>query len=181
MRNEYWLDGFNIFHKWQKTKGLFADKHYNVDLPRVVEQSIRILSRDLAQHRAKSLIFIDGGVIRTERHQAGIRVRYAGPGKKADDRMVEDLGLLGSDAGKVTAVSDDRELRSRLSYLGASSLGVMEFLSLLAGPKGGGKGGKTPEDDLPEVMRIKCRPVPPSEVKVWLEIFAQADLNDADG
>lgn len=174
MDDAFWVDGFNFFFQWEKSRELFRPGG-GMDIARSLERALRILSRDLGSRRRATLVFLDGGLDRREVRQAGLRVRYCGPGNKADDRMAEDLAGLGADARRVTAVSNDRELRARLKLHGASCLGIGEFLSLLEkrnrsgagrGAKGGGK-----DANPTEIMREKCRALSPAEVKAWLELF----------
>lgn len=174
MNMEYWLDGFNFFHHWEKSKSFFSPGG-GMDIGKTIDQCLRILSRELGGKRRAALVFLDGGLQRGETRHAGLRIRYAGPGQKADDRMVDDLDLLGNDARCVIAVSNDRELKGRLRMHGASCLSVGEFLALLEkkdkGQAGkGGSKGKRGADDA-EIMREKCRSLSPAEVSAWLEHF----------
>lgn len=188
MNDEFWIDGFNFFYQWEKSRELFLSGG-EMGIARSLERAVRILSRELGGRRRAALVFLDGGLDRREARQAGMRVRYCGPGNKADDRMAEDLAGLGADAKRVTAVSNDRELRARLRLHGASCLGVAEFLALLEKRNGGGparggrkktgKGGNGGQGgDSAEVMREKCRSLSPSEVKAWLELFGKEGEDD---
>lgn len=167
MDTEFWLDGFNFFHHWEKSRGLFGPDG-GMDIARALARALRILSNELDRKRGMSLVFLDGGLSRSETRQAGLRVRYCGPGNKADDRMAEDLAGLGSDARSVIAVSNDRELKSRLMYHGAACMGVNEFLSLLRKKNGG---AARLDGEAAGIMREKCRRPSPAEVGAWLELF----------
>lgn len=167
MNSEFWLDGFNFFHHWEKTRGLFGSDS-GVDITKALAKALRILSSELDRKRGMSLVFLDGGLSRSETRQAGMRVRYCGPGNKADDRMAEDLAGLGSDARSVIAVSNDRELKMRLAYHGAACMGVGEFLSLLR-KKNGGQARLSGE--AAAIMREKYHRPSPTEVRAWLELF----------
>lgn len=177
MNKEFWLDGFNFFHHWDSTKGLLRpDSGY--DIVRAIDRSLRILSRHLGNKCRHVIVYLDGGLARQEGRLAGMRVRYCGPGRKADDRLADDLYELGDDARMVTGVSNDRELKGRMRGLGASCLGVGEFLAMLEGKKqpgagkGRGKRGAAPASgDSADVMREKCRSLLESEVNAWLEYF----------
>ena len=183
MEDEYWIDGFNFFYKWEKTRELFLSGR-GMDIGRSLERALGGLSRELGGRRRATLVFLDGGLDCRETRQAGLRVRYCGPGNKADDRMAGDLASLGADARRVTAVSNDRELRGRMSLHGASCLGVSEYLALLEkksngggnhkGNQAGSKGG-----DSAEVMREKCHTLTPSEVKAWLNVFEDGGDDNA--
>lgn len=184
MNREYWLDGFNFFHHWDKTKGLLRSDS-GLDIVRAIDRSLRILGRHLGSRCRHTLVFLDGGLARSETRLGDLRIRYCGPGKKADDRMLADLGDLREDARMVTAVSNDRELKGGLRSYGATCLGVGEFLALVEGKKGatcrrsgkGGPGGgkNTPagggRSDEAEVMREKCRTLSESEIRAWLDFF----------
>ena len=178
MNREFWLDGFNFFHHWESTRELLRpDSGY--DIVRAIERSIRITGKRLGNKCRYTVIYLDGGLSRHETRLAALRIRYAGPGKKADDRMVEDLALLDGQARLVTAISNDRELKARLRAHGASCLSVGEYLATFEGNKGGGgnrKGGKPggrgqgAREDA-EVLREKCRSLSETEVEAWLDYF----------
>lgn len=186
MNREFWLDGFNFFYHWDSTKGLLRPDS-GFDIVRAIDRSLRILSRHLGRKAGSTVVYLDGGLARSETRLAGLRVRYCGPGKKADDRLLVDLGELGDNARLVTAVSNDRELKANLRSYGASCMGVGEFLAVLEGRRGpggkgggqaaGGRGGKgktvnpTAKGEEAEVMREKTRHLSPAEVKAWLEFF----------
>ena len=176
MNREFWLDGFNFFHHWDSTRGLLRpDSGY--DIVRAMDRSLRILGRHLGNKAGWTVVFMDGGLSRHETRTAGLRVRYCGPGRKADDRMTGDLGDLGANSRLVTAITNDRELKGTLRAFGASCMGVSEFLSLVEGKKPqnrpGKKGGKktAPRPERDDVLRQKCRNLSASEVDAWLEYF----------
>ncbi len=185
MNREFWLDGFNFFYHWDSTKGLLRPDS-GFDIVKAIDRSLRILSRHLGSKGGATVVYLDGGLARNETRLAGLRVRYCGPGKKADDRLLADLGELGDNARLVTAVSNDRELKANMRSYGASCMGVGEFLAVLEGKRGpGGKGGGTgsakggkgklakpaAKGEEAEVMREKTRHLSPSEVRAWLEYF----------
>ncbi len=153
-----------------------------LDVVRAMERSIRTLGRQLGGKCGQTVVYMDGGLSRHHANVGPLRIRYAGPGKKADDRMASDLEELGAGARLVTGVTNDRELKGRLRLLGANCLGIGEFLSLLEGkrkkgaPKPGArlKGGKTaPSSNAvdAEERREKPRALSPSEINAWLEFF----------
>lgn len=177
MNREFWLDGFNFFHHWDGTKGLLRpDSGYGI--VRAIERSLRILGRHLGAKARHTTVYLDGGLSRSEGALGGMRVRYCGPGKKADDRLADDLYDLGDNARMVTAVSNDRELKARMRSLGAACLGVGEFLAMIEGRaakggKGKGKNAAAParNGESAEVMREKTRSLSEYEVNAWLEYF----------
>ncbi len=170
MNDEFWLDGFNFFHHWEKTRDLFR-QGLDMDVAKALERALRVLARELGRRQSRVLVFLDGGLNRRETRQACLRVRYCGPGNKADDRMAEDLYDLGDQARRVTAVTNDRELKARLCAGGASCLTVGEFLDLLAGKKKSVQGKKMRQSDNDDILREKCRTLSPAEVAAWLELF----------
>ncbi|MDR1518658.1 MAG: hypothetical protein LBU23_00735 [Planctomycetota bacterium] len=182
MNQEFWLDGFNLFHHWEATRGLLRPDS-GLDIVCAIERSLRILGRQLSRGRKQTLVFLDGGLSRNETHIGVLRVRFAGPGQKADDRMLADLGNLGDLASRVIAVSNDRELKSGLMACGASCLGVGEYLGLLRGGDGrsgkDGRGGGARrgriagkgEPGEAEILRQKCRRLSEPEVDAWVDFF----------
>jgi len=182
MERESWIDGFNFFHHWESTRAyLRPDSGY--DIVRAIDRALRILGRHLGGRGRNTVVYLDGGLSRHETRIAGMRVRYAGPGRKADDRMVDDLAGLADYARLVTGVSNDRELRGRLVNHGAACLGVGEYLGMVEGKakrpeKGKGK-GRRDESKVrgvdAEVMREKCRHLSKMEVEAWLEFFGGED------
>lgn len=184
MEREFWLDGFNFFYYWENTRGLLRSDS-GLDIVRAIDRSLRIFGRFLGTKCRHTLVFLDGGLSRSETRAGGVRVRYCGPGKKADDRMLADLADLGDYAKLVTAVSNDRELRANLKTYGAACLGAAEYLSLLKGKasrpaagarasKGSRGKGSAPAGgrvDEAAILREKCRSLSPNEVNAWLECF----------
>lgn len=170
MNQEFWLDGFNFFHCWEPTREWLRPGSGR-DIARVLEQSLRLLGRSLGPRRARTLVFLDGGLFRCEESLGGLRVRYCGPGKKADDRMLADLGYLGDGARRVIAVSNDRELKGGLKAFGAVCLGVGEFLDLIRKGGDNGKAAGKRRLDPAEVLREKCRTLSAPEVSAWVDFF----------
>lgn len=180
MNREFWLDGFNFFHHWDATRGLLRSDS-GFDIVKAVERSLRILARRLGSRCGMTVVYLDGGLDRREARLGGLRIRYAGPGGKADDRLADDIDDLRDNARLVTAVSNDRELKARLRNGGAACLGVGEYLGLLEGTKGKGRGGakhggsnagsKSKSADDAAIMREKCRTLSAPEVDAWLDFF----------
>ncbi len=182
MNREYWIDGFNFFHHWESTRHLLRPDS-GMDIVRAINRSLGMLSRHLGAKARDSIVDLDGGLSRHNARVAGLSVRYCGPGKKADDRLVEDLGELGGDARLVTAVSNDRELKASLRACGASCLGVGEFLAVLEGRKKqqivkkGNRVVRSPvsRGDEAAVMREKTKSLSAHEVQAWMEYFGFED------
>jgi predicted RNA-binding protein with PIN domain len=180
MNREFWIDGFNFFHHWESTRGLLRPDS-GVDIVRAIQRSLGIFSRHIGAKARYTVVYLDGGLSRHESRVAGLRARYCGPGKKADDRLLDDLAGLGdNNARLVTAVSNDRELKASLRAYGASCLGVGEFLAILEGgkkqPPQSKKDAKKNRSPLSkgveaDVMREKTRSLSASEVRAWLEFF----------
>lgn len=187
MGREFWLDGFNFFHHWDATKGLLrADS--GLDIVRALDRSLGILARRLGRKGGYTVVYLDGGLSRHETRTAGLRVRYCGPGRKADDRLVEDLQELGDGAKLITLVSNDRELKANMRLHGGGCLGVGEFLAVMEGkdrPEAGGKSRKKPgrkpvsSSEAAEIMRQKTRSLSASEVKAWLDFFGVDEEEDS--
>lgn len=186
MNREFWVDGFNFFHQWESTRGLLRPDS-GVDIVRAIQRSLGIFARHIGSKTRYAIVYLDGGLSRHETRVLGMRVRYCGPGKKADDRLLEDLGDLADDARLVTAVSNDRELKAALRAYGASCLGVGEFLGILEGKKKGSSAASSSKKDArknrssiskgveAEIMREKTRSLSASEVRAWLEFFGAED------
>ncbi len=187
MNREYWIDGFNFFHHWDATRGLLRPDS-GLDIVRAINRSLGILSRHLGAKARYSVVYLDGGLSRHNARAAGLAVRYCGPGRKADDRLAEDLAELGRDAKLVTAVSNDRELKAALRGLGASCLGVGEFLAVVEGRKkqAAGKKGEKPvrsslsKGDEAEIMREKTKSLSAHEVSAWMEYFGFKGEEDGE-
>ncbi|MCC8165028.1 MAG: NYN domain-containing protein [Planctomycetes bacterium] len=175
MDREYWIDGFNFFHHWESTKGLLRNDS-GLDIVRAIERSVKIIAKHLGRKGRWSVVYLDGGLSRHETRQVGLRLRYAGPGRKADDRLTYDLADLGGDAKLVTVVTNDRELKANCRAHGAACLGVGEFLSILEGkkqpqPTGKKKDAGKPRADDASILREKTRTLSAAEVKAWLDYF----------
>ena len=174
MAPEFWIDGFNFFHHWRRTRDLFAPGS-DVDIAKAVERALRILARELGGRTGATSVFLDGGLDRRLARLGAMRVLYAGPGQKADDRMVAAVRDKGESARSIAAVSNDRELRFRLIGLGASCMTVGEYLDIVEkrGRPGPREALREGPDDA-DVTREKRRPLSPAEVQAWLEFFGAA-------
>lgn len=189
MNREFWIDGFNFFHHWDSTKGLLRPDS-GLDIVRAIGRSLGIFSRHIGTRARYTVVYLDGGLARNQAMVAGLKVRYCGPGGKADDRLLEDLGDLGDNARMVTAVSNDRELKASLRAYGAACLGVGEFLAALEGrrkaspAKKGAKGGgrsAIPRSDEVAIMREKTRSLSAHEVRAWMDFFGFEEDGENEG
>ena len=187
---EYWLDGFNLFYRWEATRAAFSSHH---DIAATQEKAIRLLSRALAEQRRHTVVFLDGGLRREELVVAGLQVRYCGPGNKADDYMTNSLaGINPRERRAVIAVSNDRELRNQLQQLGATCLGADEFLAVLekrkpetskaknrhAGKKNQRQANKHKPNTGNELIREKFQILSATEIQAWLDYFGGEPAGD---
>ncbi|MDR1612780.1 MAG: NYN domain-containing protein [Planctomycetota bacterium] len=175
MERQYWIDGFNFFHHWERTRELFA-RGADLNIARAIDLSLRAFARKLAGRARQTIVFMDGGWRCEEKRLGNLRIRYAGPGEKADDRMAKGLWEIDDGARYVTAVTNDRELGSRLTLLGANRLGVGEYLTLFDRKERPRPGkSRKPRGEEAEAMRRKCQTLSPADVQAWLEFFGCDD------
>lgn len=173
MSLEVWIDGLNLFHRWEATAPSFHERGMPDERFAVaVDSALAQLAAALGTKRRGVTVFLDGGV-RTEsvtRH--GIRVRFAGPGLKADDLMQEALDARGNKARLVQVVTDDRALAAALRARGAKLQRVEKFAQDKLKPKRGGSStGAT----------YKQRTVPAHEIEAWLDIFSEETDDSGNG
>lgn len=161
MAEELWIDGFNLFHQWSRTREAFRP---GGDIASAQEHALRTLARALDRAAPRTVVFMDGGPERTAFTVGRMRVRYPGPGAKADDLMVERLQA--KRAGQVRAVTDDRLLRDTLRARGAKTVGVEAFIRDRLATPGTSRGA----DERPE-EREKHRELTPDEVEAWVREF----------
>ncbi len=172
MDGVFWIDGFNLFHRWKPTRPLFAR---GADPAVGQEQALKRLGHTLGKRRRRTTVFMDGGVQREQASRYGLRISWAGPGGKADDLMVEGLQGRPGRTREVIVVSNDRALTARLRALGARRLGVDGFIRecLAAGPRQG--------RDASVAAHQKTRTLSRHEVDAWLEIFSEEGQDQHGG
>ncbi|MBN2712499.1 MAG: NYN domain-containing protein [Planctomycetes bacterium] len=164
MANETWIDGFNLFHRWDETReGFSAFRNPATDMAGLQENALRLLSSALAK-RAGVIVFMDGGLSQGSQIIHGLRVRFPGPGKKADDAMVESLDAKQGRARSVTAVTSDRGLAATLRSYGAKIITVEDFIARSLQRKPGKK----------QPPQYKTANLSKHEVDDWLEYFGES-------
>lgn len=167
MQPEYWIDGFNFFHLWSETRPLFqrgADVIYGQ------QEGLRRLAMFLGKRKKRMLVFMDGGVRYEVTNRFGFQVRYPGPGKKADDLMIEAIRARGEKAGKVIVVSSDRQLATTLRVHGARCISVDDFLAEM-GRKS--QKNRRASSTLHPNERYKEHQPDAVEVEAWLKLFEE--------
>lgn len=161
---DIWIDGFNLFHQWRETATLFQP---GGDVVQAQQLALRLLARKLHNRRGRCVVFMDGGVQREAGTIDGVRVRYPGPGQKADDLMDEALrGRQGARNNQLTVVTSDRTLAADLRRQGARILSAVEFISGVLNASSPGDPRNRPVD--PQ----RVQPLPESEVDYWLDVFS---------
>lgn len=162
---EIWVDGFNLFHRWKETMPLFQ---HGGDIIQAQQLALRMLARRLGSRRGRCLVFMDGGPRRESGTIDGVRVRYPGPGLKADDLM--DEALRGREPGtgaRITAVTSDRVLAADLRRKGARILTAEEFIVQVLMAAGAAPDPRNRPDD-----PARTRPLSEAESDYWLQIFS---------
>ncbi len=169
MRERIWIDGFNVFHHWKRTRRIIRGAG---DIGARRRRALHRVAEALGPWRARATVFLDGGPRREGSAAWGLRVETAGPGATADDLMVEALRASPKRARRVTAVSNDRDLGLRLREEGAEVIAVEAFFDTLARrtPSRGREAETDPErqDSLAE-----------DEVSMWMEIFGFSEEEDS--
>ncbi len=160
MEEEIWIDGFNLFYRWKRTQNMFRQ---GADIATAPEQALKLLAHALGKRRARVSVFMDGGWSREGADRYGLRVRYAGPGGKADAILVEAAQGLGARAQRVAVVTDDLELGGSLRLLGVIVTKLRDFIPRLTGS--GPSASDSPEE------AHKQRQPSRHEVDAWLEVF----------
>jgi predicted RNA-binding protein with PIN domain len=157
MRAEIWIDGFNLFYRWELTRDGFRSAP---DIGEAVDERLQILAHALDRRRRRAIVFLDGGLQTGQETRHGLRVRSPGPGRKADAMMVEYLQGRPGRAHNVTAVSSDRALAANLRGLGAEICTAEEFIDWLHAQR-----PRREESGRP------ARQLSPMEVNMWVKEF----------
>ena len=155
-----WIDGYNLFYRWSATTDLFASNlRDDATLPHRLELACKRLSTALGKKRKMTLLFLDGGQQTGFGTHFGLRVSYAGPGKKADNQLIE---ALQGKREKVTVVTDDRALAASLRADGGRIQSVEKFVKTLGSTKRKSKDEAYKQQDMS-----------PQDVEAWLEFFEE--------
>ncbi len=157
--NQLWIDGFNLFYKWNRTRQLFKN---GCDINTAQQESIRELAIYLGNWRNRSILFMDGGPEASSMTLHGLRIRYPGGGKKADG-LLEEYARGRTSNLRILAVTSDRALaatlrRNRLQIMPCEKF-IREFLS-----------NKNQSNNYTEK---KDYTLSPEEVEEWLRIFSE--------
>ncbi len=161
---ETWIDGFNLFHKWSRTRRLFRR---GGDIARAQTRALSMLADALGKHVRFYTVFMDGGLRYEAVTVKGLKVRYPGPGKKADELLVETMNTR--KRGRVGVVTGDRSLAANLRAHGAKIIDAEAFIrnTLVSAP------ART-EDD----QAYRDKQLSPDEVNLWLREFEEDDTHD---
>ena len=159
--NELWIDGFNLFYKWNKTRELFRP---GGDIRFAQEESIRLLAITLNRKRNRCILFMDGGPEAATMTLHGLRIKYPGGGKKADS-LLEEFARGRTGRQRILAVTSDRALaatlrRNQIQIIDSNKF-IRDFLT-----------NTTREKNYPEV---KPEISDPAEVEEWLNIFSETE------
>ncbi len=159
--NELWIDGFNLFYKWEKTRHLFGR---NCDIKIATEEGIRQLAIHLGKKRSRSILFMDGGLERASITLHGLRIRYPGSGNKAD-ALLQEYARGKTTNKRILAVTSDRSLaatlrRNRIQIIDSEKF-IKDFLV-------GQKSAYNYNEEKPEITSAQ-------EIEEWLEIFSDDD------
>ena len=157
--NEIWIDGFNLFYKWKKTNLFFRP---GCDIKTTQQKSLELLAKALNNNCKRTIVFMDGGIERTSITYNGMRIKFPGSGKKADE-LLEEQARGKQNNKKIIAVTSDRYLaatlrRYRLKIIDSAKF-IRNFLNNTSE-----KNNYT--DHKPEVLTKE-------EVEEWLDIFSQ--------
>lgn len=155
----FWIDGFNLFYRWSRTSGLFGP---GMNVVESQEQGLKAFASALGKNASKVVIYMDGGLTRGAENRNGLRVIFAGPGRKTDDQMLDSIRSRGGQPEEITVVSDDRELAGNMHVLGARVMRVQAFLDTVATKNPGKRKG---------ALEKKFQPLSKNEVDAWVDIF----------
>ncbi len=159
--NQLWIDGFNLFYKWNRTRELFKS---GCDINNAQQESIRELAIHLGNWRNRSILFMDGGPEASAMTLHGLRIRYPGGGKKADG-LLEEFARGRTGNLRILAVTSDRALaatlrRNRLQIMPCEKF-IREFLT-----------GSSRSTNYSQKQDYKLSP---EEVEEWLKLFSDDD------
>ena len=113
----------------------------------------------------RAVVVCDGGPRGDESTVNGVELIYAGPGRTADDVIVE---LIGRDSAprRLTVVSNDNQIRKAARRRRAKVIGCDQFISQLLSWLSARGGNETTPDDKPGAATLDEQ-----QVRQWLETF----------
>ena len=161
--NQYWIDGFNLFHAWESTKYLFRSREWD-DPCTNINRALQLLSDLIGRDSVNVTVFMDGGIRRGVSIEANLKVRYSGPGGKADSTMKDAANSVES-SEDITAITNDRELAASLRVCGLRVVDVGAFIESYINP------GSDGSDE-----SYKHRRLSQSEIVEWEEYFGDIDI-----
>lgn len=157
--NTFWIDAFNLFHRWNKTSALFATVH--TDPQRIHNIAFQTLSNAIGKARSRTTLFMDGGVNYHSCTVSGLKIRYPGPGKKADN-LLEEAARARQNNRNTAVITSDNFLAATMRRNGTKIISCDEFIrKYLINP----------------AEKTQSPPKPPTpnadEVQEWLEYFGE--------
>lgn len=164
------VDGFNLFYRWEVTRGFFRQSgNLETTLPR----ALSLFKDHLGRSSREVLVLLDGGVTPGNASLGGMKVEFAGPGRKADDLILSRV-RRDSRPRNLLVVTSDRELGGNCRALGCRIESVEDLLKRLSGPASRRQDRSNSEEE---------KPAPPTgaELERWLTIFREdEDLGSRD-
>lgn len=125
----YVVDGYNLLHACRRQPGL---------LPAAEAESrarlIELLSGMVRRESVRARVFFDGtgsGVRAGDLAAPGIRVTFCGPARESADEAIRSLVEESNHPGKLTVVSDDREVIQACRLAGARTASSREVAARL--------------------------------------------------
>lgn len=167
MTEHVWIDGFNLFHKWENTRELMRR---GGDIVAGQESALAALGAAAGNLRQRIVVFMDGGLTREANSAHGLRLQWAGPGGKADDAIGEALQGKRGRTGNVTVVTDDRALAQMARSHGAKTASTATFLAALE--------RRAPRRRPRSGSQLKHRRLSELEIAAWLEVFGGAETEE---
>lgn len=163
--DETWIDGFNLFYRWSRTRNAFRAAR---DTPPPQEHALHLLAQALDALAGRCIVYMDGGPHASTGCIQHLRVRYPGPGRKADDLLLEALSGRGKGARQVCVVTDDRDLAASARALGAAHQRIEDWIRTTLHPH---RGPQRPS------RATEPKPSAPdgAEVDEWMNYFGYSD------
>lgn len=159
-RQKFLIDGFNLFYRWNKTAESFRT---NNDISKAVKTAISTLAPFLADKKKNCCIIIDGGKTPGKAVQSGIKIEFSGPGKTADDLIIQKV-KQSKNPGEFTVITTDHTLGGNARHLGSKAMSVESFINTLKTKQ------KNKTEDNHQPLRKFLKPSE-KEVGEWLSVF----------